>query len=251
MLREICKIICNKRVAKDIYKMVIESANISSEALAGQFIHVKPSEGYDPLLRRPISICEIDVEKGHITLLYRVCGKGTRLFANIKPGDCLDVIGPLGKGFPIFTDKKAAVIGGGIGIAPLLELSKKLAAPDIYLGFKDEAYLVKEFCEYAYTFYLFTEEGNEGSKGYPIEALNENIDNYDVVYACGPRKMLNRVKSLCEKNNTICFLSMEEKMGCGVGACLVCACESSQEDYYKKVCVDGPVFDSREVKFDD
>lgn len=251
MQHEICTILSNDRIAKDIFKMVIKSRSIVSEALAGQFIHVKPSEGYDPLLRRPISICEIDAEKGQIILLYRVCGKGTKLFGNTNPGDCLDVIGPLGKGFPIFTDKKTAVIGGGIGIAPLLELSKKLTSPDIYLGFKDETYMVREFCGYSSAFYLFTEDGSQGSKGYPIEALKKNIDKYEVVYACGPKIMLSVIKNICEKNNTECYLSMEEKMGCGIGACLVCACESSQEDHYKKVCIDGPVFSSREVKFDD
>ncbi|HCJ56997.1 dihydroorotate dehydrogenase electron transfer subunit [Lutispora sp.] len=251
MEREICSIVSNDRVAKDIYKLVISSKSIIKEASAGQFLHIKPSLNYDPLLRRPISICKADLAKGHIVLLYRVCGKGTRLFGELREGDCLDIMGPLGKGFPILKDKKAAVIGGGIGIAPLLELCQNLNSPDIYMGFRDEVYFVDEFIKHSDAFFLYTEDGSRGSKGYPIEALARNISSYEVVYACGPKMMLSKVKELCETNSVECYLSMEERMGCGVGACLVCACESSEESYYKKVCVDGPVFNSREVKFDD
>ncbi|MDD4834047.1 MAG: dihydroorotate dehydrogenase electron transfer subunit [Lutispora sp.] len=277
---EICTIVDNYRVATDTYKMVIESKSIVFEASAGQFVHIRVGGEYDPLLRRPISICEFDKEKGYLTLLYRVCGKGTKLFVNTRPGDSLDIMGPLGKGFPVFNteltrpkssmdsantqrglnlplsevsfnDKKVAVIGGGIGIAPLLELCKNLNKPDIYLGFRDETYMVDEFSEHAGTFYLYTEDGKEGCKGYPIEALAKNINNYEVVYACGPKIMLSKTKNLCEANSVECYLSMEEKMGCGIGACLVCACKSAQDDLYKKVCVDGPVFNSKEVKFND
>jgi len=251
MRREICKILSNYKLANDVYKMVIESKSISKEALPGQFLHIKPSQNYDPLLRRPISICDLEQDKGWITLLYRVCGKGTRLFADIKSGDYLDIIGPLGKGFPIFENKRICVIGGGIGIAPLLYLSKRLKKSDIYLGFKDEAFMIDEFMSYSDNIFIFTENGSRGYKGYPIEALEKNISFYDVVYACGPRKMLSAIKRLCEKNQVECYLSMEERMGCGIGACLVCACQSSNIEEYKKVCSDGPVFNSKEVSLDD
>ena len=251
MRREFCKIISNFRVANNVYKMVIESKSISKEALPGQFLHIKPSQNYDPLLRRPISICDLDQDKGGITLLYRVCGKGTRLFAEIKPGDNLDIIGPLGKGFPIFQNKKSAIIGGGIGIAPLLILSKWLKEADIYLGYKDETYMTDEFMNYSDDVCIYTESGSRGTKGYPIEALEKNINRYDIVYAYGPKQMLRAIKRLCEKNLVECYLSMEERMGCGIGACLVCACESSNNDEYKKVCIDGPVFNSKEVNLDD
>lgn len=251
MRREICKILSNYKLANDVYKMVIESKSISKEALPGQFLHIKPSQNYDPLLRRPISICDLEQDKGWITLLYRVCGKGTRLFADIKSGDYLDIIGPLGKGFPIFENKRICVIGGGIGIAPLLYLSKRLKKADIYLGFKDEVYMIEEFMSCSDDIYIYTENGSRGSKGYPMEALEKNISFYDVVYACGPRKMLSAIKRLCEKNQVECYLSMEERMGCGIGACLVCACQSSNIEEYKKVCSDGPVFNSKEVSLDD
>jgi len=251
MKREICRILSNDKVATDIYKMVIESKIISDMALPGQFLHIKVGKIYDPLLRRPISICDLDQIKGRITLLYRVCGKGTRLFAEIKSGDSLDIIGPLGKGFPIFESKRASIIGGGIGIAPLLYLSKKLKSSDVYLGFRDEVYMIDEFMSNSDNVCIYTESGSHGDKGYPIEALEKNINRYDVVYACGPKKMLSVVKKLCEENDIECYISLEERMGCGIGACLVCACESSNNGEYKKVCTDGPVFNSREVNLDD
>mgnify|MGYP001169658088 CR=1 FL=1 len=251
MIGEICRILSNDKVAAGIYKMVIESKVISKLALPGQFLHIKAGESYDPLLRRPISICDLDQDNGWITLLYRVCGKGTRLFADIKPGDKLDIIGPLGKGFPIFENKRTSIIGGGIGIAPLLYLAKKLKSSDIYLGFRDEVYMTDDFMSYSNNICIYTEDGSRGNKGYPIEALEKNILHYDVIYACGPKKMLSAIKRLCEMNQIDCYISMEERMGCGIGACLVCACESSNKEEYKKVCKDGPVFNSKEVKLDD
>lgn len=251
MIREVCRIISNDKVAESIYKMVIESKIISKMAMPGQFLHIKAGESYDPLLRRPISICDLDLDKSWITLLYRVCGKGTRLFANAKPNDFIDILGPLGKGFPTFENKRAAIIGGGIGIAPLLYLSKRLKSSDIYLGFRNEAYMIEDFMKYSDNIWIYTEDGSRGNKGYPIEALERNICNYDLVYACGPKIMLRAVKKLCEKNHIDCYISMEERMGCGIGACLVCACESSSNEEYKKVCTDGPVFNSKEVNLDD
>jgi len=251
MKREICRILSNDKVASGIYKMVIESKLISVIALPGQFLHIKAGESCDPLLRRPISICDLDQDKGCITLLYRVCGKGTRLFADIKSSDRLDIIGPLGKGFPIFKRKRTSIIGGGIGIAPLLYLGKKLKNSDVYLGFRDEVYMIEEFMSNSDNVCIYTESGSHGAKGYPIEALEKNIHHYDVVYACGPKKMLRAVKNLCEEKRIECYISLEERMGCGIGACLVCACESSNNDKYKKVCTDGPVFNSKEVNLDD
>ncbi|WP_372994742.1 dihydroorotate dehydrogenase electron transfer subunit [Lutispora sp.] len=251
MQRDICRILSNHKVTGNIYKMVIESRIISKKALPGQFIHIKPGDGYDPLLRRPISICDLDADNSQVTLLYRVCGKGTRLFTHTKTGDFLDVLGPLGNGFPIFHSKRVAIIGGGIGIAPLLYLSKELIEAEVYLGFRDETYMIEDFMKYSDNISIYTEDGSKGNKGYPIEALERNIRSYDVVYACGPKIMLRAVKNLCEENHIECYISMEERMGCGIGACLVCACESSSNEEYKKVCTDGPVFNSKEVNLDD
>lgn len=251
MLNENCQIISNEEICKDIYKMNIHSPSIVSIAYPGQFLHIRIGEQYDPLLRRPISICDLDKSNGEITLLYRILGKGTKLLSLIKPGDFLNVLGPLGNGFPIFKDERCAVIGGGIGIAPLLELSKQLNSPDIYLGFKDEVYMVDGFSKCSSNTYVFTEDGNTGILGYPTQLLSENINNYDIVYTCGPKTMMRKVKAICEAKEVKCYLSMEEHMGCGIGACLVCSCKTNIEGQYKKVCVDGPVFNSKEVNMDD
>jgi dihydroorotate dehydrogenase electron transfer subunit len=251
MIKENCQIIENEKVSQDIYKMNIHCSSIVSIASAGQFLHIKIGEGYDPLLRRPISICSLDKSEGNITLLYRIAGKGTKLLSLKKPKDFLNVIGPLGNGFPIVKNKKCAIIGGGIGIAPLLELSKQIDSPDVYLGFKDEVYIINEFSKYSKEMFVFTEDGSKGVKGYPTQLLSDNIGKYDIVYTCGPKVMMGIVKDLCEEKGIECYLSMEEHMGCGIGACLVCSCNSNVEGVYKKVCVDGPVFNSKEVSLDD
>ncbi len=251
MLNENCRIIDNEEICKDIYKLNIHSASIADIASAGQFMHIRIGEQYDPLLRRPISICNLDKSKGQITLLYRIFGRGTKLLSLKKSGDLLNVLGPLGNGFPIIKNKRCAVTGGGIGIAPLLELSKQLNLPDIYLGFKDEVYMINEFSMYSNKTFVFTEDGSTGILGYPTQLLLDNIGNYDIVYTCGPKIMMKKVKSICEEKGVECYLSMEENMGCGIGACLVCSCKTNFEGQYKKVCVDGPVFNSKEVNLDD
>ena len=251
MIKENCQIIENEKVSQDIYKMSIHCSSIASISSAGQFLHIKIGEQYDPLLRRPISICSLDKSKGNITLLYRIAGKGTKFLSFKKPKDSLDIIGPLGNGFPIVKNKKCAIVGGGIGIAPLLELCKQIDFPDVYLGFKDEVYFANEFSKYSKEMFVFTEDGSKGIKGYPTQLLSDNIEKYDIVYTCGPKVMMKIVKDLCDKKEVECYLSMEEHMGCGIGACLVCSCSSNIEGVYKKVCVDGPVFNSKEVNLDD
>ena len=150
--------------------MDIHCPNITSIACAGQFLHIKISNCYDPLLRRPLSICSIDILKGDITLLYRVAGKGTELLSMKKSGDTLNIMGPLGKGFPVFKNKKSAIIGGGIGIAPLLELSKHLEFPDIYLDLK-RMFMGNDFSKYFQNLYLCTEDGRVGVKGFQLNFL--------------------------------------------------------------------------------
>lgn len=246
-----CQIIENISLLEDIFKIELYCPHICFAAEAGQFVHIKVSEGCDPLLRRPLSINSIDKQKGSFTLLYKVIGKGTQLLSVKKSKGFLNIMGPLGKGFPIKNDKRTAVVGGGIGIAPLLELSKRLKSPDIYLGFNDCVYMVDEFSEYAKIIHVFTESGSTGIKGFPTQMLNNNICKYDVVYTCGPKTMMKAVKGICEDNEVLCFVSMEENMGCGIGACLTCSCKTNTVGKYKRVCIDGPVFDSKEVVFDD
>lgn len=245
------RVISNKQISPGIYRTDIYCPDICSVATAGQFVHIKISDGYDPLLRRPLSINNIEPENGCLSLLYRISGKGTDLLSRKKADDVLNIMGPLGKGFPIFYDKKSAVIGGGIGIAPLLELAKNLVEPDVYLGFKDYVYMEEEFYMYSKKLYICSEDGNVGIKGFPTHLLLNNINHYDVVYTCGPKAMMKAVKEICESNDVLCFVSMEENMGCGIGACLTCSCKTNKDGEYKRVCIDGPVFNSKEVNLND
>lgn len=250
MFIEDCRIISNIKECDSIYRMKIASTNMASTAKAGQFLHIKISDLYDPLLRRPLSICSIDDAKNNISILYKIVGKGTELLSKKNTGDMLNIIGPLGKGFPIFKGKRPAIIGGGIGIAPLLELSRQLDKPDIYLGFKNDVYLLDEFSSLAKSFYICTEDGSTGIRGFPTQVFLNNIKNYHIVYTCGPIAMIKAVKNICEENDIECYISMEENMGCGIGACLTCSCKNNKGGF-KRVCIDGPVFNSKEVVFDD
>lgn len=246
-----CQVRSNLKISEGIFLIELYCPDICSEAEAGQFVHIKVSEGYYPLLRRPLSINSIDIQKGCFTLLYKVLGKGTQLLTEKKENDAINIIGPLGKGFPILKDKRTAIVGGGVGIAPLLELSKHLKSPDIYLGYKDCTYMVEEFSKFAKILNIFTEDGNSGIKGFPTQLLKKNIGQYDVVYTCGPKAMMRSVKGICEDNRILCYVSMEENMGCGIGACLTCSCKTNSPGKYKRVCIDGPVFDSKEVILND
>jgi dihydroorotate dehydrogenase electron transfer subunit len=162
-------------------------------------------------------------------------------------------MGPLGKGFPVFEGKNCAVVGGGIGTAPLLELACNLKQCDAYLGFRNEVYKLEEFQAVCGNVAVATEDGSVGHKGYITDLLENSISSYDVVYTCGPRVMMDKVMEICIRNNVECYVSIEERMGCGIGACLVCACKAKGADgqwHNKKACKDGPVFNAKEVFLD-
>jgi dihydroorotate dehydrogenase electron transfer subunit len=253
MFNEICKILINKEIAAGIYEMELFSPCIAQAAQPGQFVHIRIHEGLYPLMRRPVSIHTTDQQRSTVTLLYRVAGQGTAELSKKEKGGSLDMMGPLGKGFPVMKHKKCAVVGGGIGMAPLLELAKSLEHCDAYLGFRDAAYKVEAFEEACGGVFMATEDGSAGYGGFVTELLKENIKSYDVIYSCGPKPMLKKVMEICQSSGVRCFVSLEERMGCGIGACLVCACKIKGEDggwHHKKACKDGPVFDAREVEFD-
>lgn len=253
MFNKKCKVISNNEIVCSIFEMVIEDRDIAIEARPGQFLHIKAKLTSDTLLRRPISICEISGDK--ITIVYQVVGKGTTELSLVRPLEFIDVIGPLGNAFPIDKEKKCAVIGGGIGIAPLLELTKQFKSCDAYLGFKSDVYKINSFEKHCDNVIISTEDGSVGNKGY-ITNFIKDIERYEVIYTCGPKIMMKNVKELCHIVPSItCYLSMEERMGCGIGACLVCTCKTiNREDsewHYKKVCTDGPVFNAEEVELND
>ncbi|NLM51045.1 MAG: dihydroorotate dehydrogenase electron transfer subunit [Clostridiaceae bacterium] len=241
----ITKLIKKEEIAKDTFDFYVEAPQIAKAASPGQFIHVKCGDG--TFLRRPISIC--DTEGDILRFIFQIRGKGTAELAQKEVGDYIDILGPLGQGFKI-KDKKAFLVGGGIGIYPLLMLAKKLKDPKIFLGFrtKDLVTLEEDFKKWGQVI-ISTDDGSYGRKGFSIDAVKEMIDECEIIYACGPIPMLKALKNLAEDRGIECQISLEQRMGCGVGACLSCVCKTVRG--YDKICQRGPVFDSSEVIFDD
>ncbi len=242
-----------EQLLKDVFSMWIHSAEIAMNAWRGQFISLYSQDGAR-LLPRPVSICELDREKGDLRIVYRIAGAGTREFASRKKGDSITILGPLGNGFPkLPANKKVLLIGGGIGIPPMLQMAKDLSCEKIaVLGYRDQLFLEKEFARYAKV-YVATEDGSAGNRGNVLDAVRENQLSADVILACGPLPMLRALKAYAMENQTECYLSLEEKMACGVGACLACVCQSTEVDSHsyvhnKRICKDGPVFKAEEVE---
>jgi dihydroorotate dehydrogenase electron transfer subunit len=245
------KIISNVPVTQDILSMWLEAEDIAKSAVPGQFVSLYSSDG-SRLLPRPISICEIDRIQGRIRLVYRVAGKGTGEFAHKTATQSIEVLGPLGNGFTL-EGKKAILIGGGIGIPPMLELAKQLnCEKQIVLGYRDITFLDKEFEAYGKV-YISTEDGSRGTKGNVIDAIRENRLEADIIFACGPTPMLRGIKAYSLEKGIRAQLSLEERMACGVGACLGCVCKTKEIDHHsnvknKRICKDGPVFYAEEVE---
>ncbi len=250
-VKMIAKVRSQEKLASDIYSLILYVPEIAKQAKAGQFVSVYSKDGSN-LLPRPISLCEIDHEEGTIRLVYRVVGKGTTEFSQLKEGDTIDVMGPLGNGFTL-KEKRAILIGGGIGIPPMLELAKQLnCEKNIVLGFRDETFLLEDL-EPRGEVYIASEDGKHGVKGNVLDAIREYEIKGDIIYACGPTPMLRAIKEYALKNGIEAQVSLEEKMACGIGACLACVCKSKDVDHHtnvnnKRICKDGPVFDIQEVE---
>ena len=240
-----------EQIGHDIISMWLKVPEIAKNARSGQFLSVYCNDK-SKLLPRPISICEIKQETGEIRLVYRIVGEGTRELAKLHTKETVDVLGPLGNGFQL-EGKKAILIGGGIGIPPMLELAKQLnCEKHIVLGYRDEVFLYKEFLPYG-TVTVATEDGSVGIKGNVIDAIRATAIDGDIIFACGPTPMLRGVKAYAKEMNIPAQLSMEERMACGVGACLACVCKSKEKDHHsnvnnKRICKDGPVFYAEEVE---
>ena len=230
----------------------MEAEEIAKEAKPGQFISVYSRDGAR-LLPRPISICEIDKENGRLRIVYRIAGAGTAEFSAYKAGDPVEIMGPLGNGFPL-TGKKAFLIGGGIGIPPMLELGKQLGGEaQFVLGYRDGQTFLKDEMEKYGAVYVATEDGSVGTKGNVLDAVRANGLTADVIFACGPTPMLRAIKAYAAENGITCYISLEERMACGIGACLACVCQSKDVDEHshvhnKRICKDGPVFLAEEVE---
>ena len=253
-VKEKCIVISQDCIAKDIYSLWLKTDKIAAQARPGQFVSVYCNDG-GHLLPRPISLCEINQEKGTLRLVYRVVGKGTEMFAALKAGDSVEVLGPLGNGFPMeeAEGKRVFLIGGGIGVPPMLETAKQLKGePVLVMGYRDGLFLTDEMKK-AGELVIATEDGSAGTKGNVLDAIRENDLKADMIFACGPKPMLRALKAYGLENNIPCYVSMEERMACGVGACLGCVCQSTEVDDHsqvknKRVCKDGPVFLSTEVE---
>lgn len=248
-------VIEQKMIADGICSMWLDAKEVAVQAKPGQFISVY-SNDKSRVLPRPISICEIDREKGTLRIVYRVVGKGTEEFSKAEAGDSFEILGPLGNGFPIeeAKGKKVLMIGGGIGVPPMLQTAKEIEGEAIIVsGYRNQDLFLKEELESAGTLFIATEDGSVGTKGNVVDAIRENQTEADMMFACGPKPMLRALKNYALEKGIPCWISMEEKMACGVGACLACVCQSKDVDSHshvhnKRICKDGPVFLSTEVE---
>lgn len=284
---EIAVVVDQNALGSGIYDLTLKTKNIAKAAKAGQFVSVH-SNDRSKLLPRPISLCGIDRDEDTIRLVYRVTGEntGTEEFSKLVMGDRIRILGPLGNGFTVEPGKKAFLIGGGIGVPPMLQLAKdinsgvvqttgavdtntqekgqteekqinghgkKICDMNIIMGYRDEnTFLLDEFKEQADSF-VATEDGSVGTKGNVIDAIKENGLEADVVYACGPMPMLRALKAYAMEHDMECYVSMEERMACGIGACLACVCKTKDKDAHsnvnnKRICKEGPVFNAKEVE---
>ncbi len=249
--KEQARVIRQDCLMEGVYSMWIQTQQIARQAKPGQFLSLFMKD-QSSLLPRPISICEAEAKTGWIRIVYRVVGRGTRELSGYGTGDTISVLGPLGNGFPL-KPKKALLIGGGIGIPPMLELAKSLhGEKQIVVGYRDQQFLVEDLQAHGAVF-IATEDGSCGTKGTVMDAIRENNLDAEIIYACGPTPMLRAVKEYAGQHGIECYLSLEERMACGIGACLACVCQSTEIDGHsqvnnKRICKDGPVFLSTEVE---
>ncbi len=267
------KIIANRRITSQYYNLVVDAPQIAKFAKPGQFVNLCISKGHEPFLRKPFSIYRVGPKnvrkKSKIELLYKVVGKGTDILTGNKTGDYIDIIGPLGNGF-VFPPKtnqkqqsKIILIGGGIGVVPLLFLAEYLKKHSSFgisvlvgIKSKEESLLIRDFDKLDCQVKVAAEDGSRGFKGLVTKLLKEELgfgrsSSFCMSYTCGPSLMLEKVSKIAEKNKVPCQVCLEEYMACGVGACLGCAVKvkngASPGFKYVRVCKEGPVFDSRQV----
>ncbi|MEK6733330.1 MAG: dihydroorotate dehydrogenase electron transfer subunit [Candidatus Omnitrophota bacterium] len=259
------KILSNEKTRYVYYKMVLDAPYIARSAKPGQFVEIKCSDSFEPLLRRPFSIHRVKGKGSRvkeIEILYEVVGKGTDVLSKKQKGESFDILGPLGNGFVLprahapNLEPRAIIISGGIGAAPLVflaeELTKKKIKTIVLIGAKTKKLILceKDFKKFTSEVYVSTDDGTYGCKGF-VSKLFHNIlktteSNFEtVVYVCGPHGMLKCIAQICEERNFECQVSLEENMACGIGACLGCVVKTKTGN--KLACKDGPVFDSKEI----
>lgn len=252
------KVLSQREIAPSIYDMWLETT-LAQDARPGQFICIYP-EDKSTLLPRPISICEVKKEENALRIVYRIAGKGTAEFSHRTAGDFLDILGTLGNGFDPEQgrNKKVFLMGGGIGIPPMLQLAKTLNQVtdkeniQVIVGYRDACTFLKEDLEQYGKVFIATEDGSVGTKGNVMDAISAGKLQADVVFACGPMPMLRAIKNYAEQEGIPAYISLEEHMACGVGACLGCVVRTREIDHHShvrnaRICTDGPVFEAKEV----
>jgi len=249
------EIISSEKLGAEIYRFTVKAQDIAVEARPGQFVMIKVGDGLDPLLRRPFSVHQV-VEGGLIQILFKVVGKGTAQLSKLHTGGDLDILGPLGRGFMIGTGQNHCLVGGGIGIAPLVYLVKQLLKKNepanikVLLGArtKDEIYvLADDFGSLGLEVLTATEDGSLGIKGLVTDLMSSIPESPDMIYSCGPYPMLRAVAGVCKAKSWRCQISLEAIMACGLGACLGCTVLGADMQGYVHVCKDGPVFNTEEI----
>jgi len=268
MLQTRVKILYNKKIKGNYFHLVLQAPKITKESLPGQFLHIKVNDAYEPLLRRPFSIHRLTGV--NVEVLYEVVGRATQILSHRKPGEYLDVIGPLGNGFQLNTKHKtlSILVAGGMGVAPLVFLAQRLAKqrPMVLIGAKTEkqALREKEFERLGCKVKVATDDGSVGFKGKATELLDNilasrfrlhasgskkhvacSLQHAAQIYACGPRPMLKEISRISKEYNISAQVSLEEHMACGIGACLGCVVNT--KDGFKRVCKEGPVFNADEI----
>ncbi|MEN6566335.1 MAG: dihydroorotate dehydrogenase electron transfer subunit [Veillonellales bacterium] len=242
-----------RKLSNDVYEMVFAAPEIARQAVPGQFVHVRVSEpdSADPLLRRPLSIADVDRQHNTVSVIYRVVGRGTARLAKLQAQENIDCLGPLGRGFTL-RGERPLLIGGGMGIAPLQYLAKKLCPRpvEILLGgrTREEIFWQDMFASICHDIHITTDDGSLGQRGVAPDVLPALLEqkSFDMIYCCGPHPMLVSVAKITQGINIPCQVSLEEYMACGIGACLSCTC-AAKDGSRKKICTDGPVFWAGEV----
>ena len=255
--KEKAVIYSQEELAKGIYSLWIET-DMALEAEAGQFLGVYVDDK-TRLLARPISICNVDREKRLIRMVYRVSGGGTDILSSYEAGREIDILGVLGNGYKAafgdmdLTGKKVIVIGGGIGIPPMLLTAASLGCEkEAVLGYANSNMFLKEEFDRICNVTIATDDGSVGTRGTVLDAIRENNITGDIIVACGPMPMLRAIKKYAAEHHMTAFISLEERMACGVGACLGCVCKTVKKDHHThvnntRICVEGPVFNAEDV----
>lgn len=254
--KETARVYSQRQIAPGIYDMWIDTT-LAQQARPGQFISVY-TQDKSALLPRPISICEADTTNGRLRIVYRVAGKGTEEFSSYREGQRIDILGTLGNGFPLEAafGKRVFLMGGGIGIPPMLALAQAVTGAtsvDVIAGYRDRAlFLAEDLRKYA-PVHIATEDGSVGTKGNVMNAIEAEKLEADVIYACGPMPMLRAIRDYAAKKGIPAYISLEERMACGVGACLGCVVKTRAVDYHShvknaRICTDGPVYAAEDVE---